>query len=130
MTEKIVSEPQHDGSDAIATTLITTGLGLIGGAMSVLFGPAQMSAWQKVGCIVAGGTCAFVGAPLVTLVWPSANERIVALAGFLFGIAGLFLVRGLLVWLARLERRIPEELDKRAGIDTRTPIPKTPDAKT
>jgi len=118
-----VADADTAGAEAFTTTIVTTGLGLIGGALSVVFGPIGMTAWQKVWCIIAGGTCAFVGAPLVTLFWPSANVRVIALAGFLFGIAGLFLVRGFLAWLSRLERRLPDHLDKRAGIDTSDPKP-------
>ena len=108
-------------TDDTAATAVTTGLGLVGGLLSVLLGPTQMSAWEKVGCIIAGGVCAFVGAPLVTTVFPQGGPRVVSLAGFVLGLSGVFLVRGATLWLSKVERRMPAELDRRTGIDTSEP---------
>lgn len=115
-----------DADSATANTIITTGLGFIGGAMSVLFGPRSLTPIQKIGCIVAGGTCAFVFAPLVPLVWPAAGPRVQSVAGFVFGIGGLFFVRGVLSWLTRAEQRIPDQIDNRLGVDTKPKSPPTP----
>lgn len=109
--------------DESTTAAVTTGLGLVGGLLSVLLGPTDLSRWQKLGCVIAGGSCAFVGAPLVTVAFPAAGPRVISLAGFVLGLSGLFLVRGLTAWMSRFEQQIPDEIDRRAGLDTRPKLP-------
>ena len=117
--------PTENMPEDTATAVVTTGLGLVGGLLSVLLGPTQMSPWQKAGCILAGGVCAFVGAPLVTVALPQGGPRVISLAGFLLGLSGVFLVRGATNWLSRFERRITAELDRSTGVDTKPPKPGT-----
>jgi len=113
------AEIVHEDTTAVSTIIMATGLGLVGGTMSVLFGPDKLTPWQRIGCIAAGGACAFVLAPLIVVIYPNANERIISLAGFVLGIGGLFIVRGILAWWSRLQKRIPDLLDRQAGTESK-----------
>jgi hypothetical protein len=120
--------PTEQVTDETAATVVTTSLGLVGGLLSVLLGPDKLSSVQKVGCILAGGLCAFVGAPLVTVMFPTGGPRVVSLAGFVLGLSGLFIIRGFLTWTARAEKAIPDQIDKQTGVSTKPPFPPLPPA--
>jgi len=120
--------PAEQVTDETAATVVTTSLGLVGGLLSVLFGHDRLSSGQKVGCILAGGLCAFVGAPLVPVAFPSGGAQMASLAGFVLGLSGMFMVRGFLTWTARAEQMIPDQLDKQTGVSTKAPSPPLPPA--
>jgi hypothetical protein len=119
---------QHSEASTLTTQIIATGLGLVGGIMPVLYGQDNLTPRQRGGCVLAGGTTAFALSPLIPVAWPTAPTGVICAAGYFFGIGGIFLVRGLLAWLNRAERRLPDQIDRRAGIDTHdaTPQPPTP----
>ena len=114
----MAAEIGHEDATTVSTVIMATGLGLVGGTLSVLFGPDRLTPWQRIGCIAAGGACAFVLAPLIVVVYPAANERVISLAGFVLGIGGLFIVRGTLAWWSRIQGKIPSILDRQTGTDS------------
>jgi hypothetical protein len=108
--------------DAQQTTTITTvGLGLAGGVLSLIFGGNQLTLVEKIGCIACGGLVAYIACPLISLFYPEAPHQLYGVTGFFSGLIGLNVVRGILVWSNRNERRIPEMLDKRVGMDSQKP---------
>lgn len=118
-----MDQPVTTEATVLTTQIITTGLGLVGGVMPVLYGQDNLTVRQRAGCVLAGGATAFALSPLITVAWPAAPTGVLCASGYLFGIAGIFIVRGLLAWLKRAEGRIPDQIDRRTGIDTRPPAP-------
>ncbi len=109
-----MSEPTDP---ALSTTLTTVCLGIVGGALSLVFGGNTLTLPQRVGCVVAGGAVAFVSCPLISLFWSGAPEQLFGVTGFLSGLVGMNLVRGILAWSNRYEKRLPDTIDRKIGGD-------------
>ena len=105
--------------DQLITTGTTVGLGIAGGVLSLIFGGNNLTTIQKFGCVACGGFVAFVSCPLITVFYRDAPPQLFGVVGFFSGLIGLNLVRGILVWSNRSERRVPDMIDKRVGIDTK-----------
>lgn len=102
---------------ALTTTLTTVGLGIVGGALSLVFGGNTLTLPQRLGCVVSGGAVAFVSCPLISLFWKEAPEQLFGVSGFLSGLVGMNLVRGILAWSNRYEKKIPDTIDRKIGGD-------------
>lgn len=103
------------------TTASTVGLGFTGGALSLVFGGNDLTYAQKIGCVVSGGVLAYVAVPAITVAWSDAPKQIFGIAGFFAGLVGMNVVRGVLAWGKRAEKRVPAEIDKRLGTNTEQP---------
>lgn len=99
------------------TTVTTVGLGVIGGALSLVFGGNTLTIPQRLGCVVSGGAVAFVSCPLIGMFWHGAPEQLYGVTGFLSGLVGMNLVRGILAWSNRYEKKMPDAIDRKIGGD-------------
>jgi len=107
-----------DNPDQIAGTITTIGLGTAGGILSTIFGKSSLSWVQTIGCVISGSVLAYICVPMVSVLWSNAPKQLDGVFGFFLGLIGHNIVKGVLAWGNRAERRVPDVIDKKLGTDT------------
>lgn len=77
--------------------LIWVIFGLLGSALGISRMP-PMNRWQLAMSLVSGVVIAALAPQIMVLVWPSAPDVIKSVTAFIFGIGGMFIVPGIVVF--------------------------------